>query len=258
MKEWRKILIVPLLWVHITLAMPIFRSTCEVEAGRVLPPQLVCPAWSFWQPFVIGQLSPSPANTPGALAFLLVVKYHCWHSLTMDGRWWAMVKPDVSSLRMKPLALVVWHSLPSPQNQTVFAFCLLSALSSFFLYFFLHLLLPICWLRSAGPAIPTLMSLPHLGQHAVVTLYLILSFDHLAYELQLLSVNICTFVFANGMLGYNVGRSYTMMNRFPFCCLVQCTKVFEWSWTSVSMAHTSARCHRASKIEFQSNLSKKI
>ena len=82
-----------------------------------LPLQSVCPAWSFWQPFIIGQLSPSRANAPRALVFLLVVKHHC-------------------------------------------AFFLLFLLS---FYILLHLLLPVCWLRPAGPAVPTLMSSPHSG-----------------------------------------------------------------------------------------------
>ena len=61
------------------------------------------------------------------------------------------------------------------------------------------------------------MSSPHLGQRVVVvTLYLILSIDHLVRELQLLSVNIRTFVFAIEISGYNVGQWHTMMNGFHF------------------------------------------
>jgi len=45
-----------------------------------------------------------------------------------------------------------------------------------FLMFFQHLLLPICWLRPASPAVPTLMSSPHSEQCAVVVVsYFILS-----------------------------------------------------------------------------------
>ena len=193
MREWKKNLIMLLFWVRITLTMPIFRSTCEVEACQVklfmnistrkcahlfsallhtsifhhLPLQLVCPAWSFWKPFVISQLSPSWANAPGALvAFLLVVKHHC-------------------------------------------SFFLLFVLS---FYILLHLLLPICWLRPAGPAVPTLISPPHSGQRAVVvTSYLILSFKHPVCELQRLSVDVRTFVFAFEILGCNVGWWHTMI-----------------------------------------------
>ena len=61
------------------------------------------------------------------------------------------------------------------------------------------------------------MSSPHLGQRVVVvTSYLILSVDHLVRELQLLSVNIRTFVFAIEIPGYNVERWHTMTNRFHF------------------------------------------
>ena len=83
-------------------------------------------------------------------------------------------------------------------------------------------------MRPAGPAVLTLMSLPHSGQRVVVvTSYLILSIDHLVCELQLSSVNIRTFVFAIEIPGYNVGRWHTMTNRFHFFCLAQCAKVFE-------------------------------
>ena len=143
------------------------------------------------------------------------------------------------------------------ESRTLCSHLSFSLLLLLFFCILFHLLLPVCWMRPAGPAVPTLMSSPHLGQCVVVvTSYLILSVDHLVRELQLLSVNIHTFVFAIEIPGYNVGRWHTMMNIFHFFCLAQCTKVFKWSWMSVSMAHTSARCHRASKIEFWSNFSK--
>ena len=79
-------------------------------------------------------------------------------------------------------------------------------------YILLHLHLPVCWLRPAGPAVPTLMSPLHLGQHAVVvSLYLILSFKHPVCELQLLSVDAHTFVFAIEILGCNFGWWHTMI-----------------------------------------------
>ena len=53
--------------------------------------------------------------------------------------------------------------------------------------------------------------------YIVFDLYLILSFDHLVRELQLLTLSILTFVFAIGIPGYNfVGWWHTMMNRFHF------------------------------------------
>ena len=94
-----------------------------------------------------------------------------------------------------------------------------SSFSSFFFFstLFLHLLLPVCWLRPAGLAVPTITSSPHSGQRAVVvTSNLILSFDHLVCELQLLSVNIHPQCLCHWMLRYNVGQWHTMMNRFLF------------------------------------------
>ena len=103
-------------------------------------------------------------------------------ALPCDG--WTMMGNGAGEPRPFLVEDVVWHSLSSPQCQTVFAFCLLSALSSFFLRFF--------W------------------------------------------VYFCLYV-DWGILGYNIGWWHTMTNRFHFFCLVQCAKVFEWSWTSVSM-----------------------
>ena len=66
-------------------------------------------------------------------------------------------------------------------------------------------------MRPAGP-VPTLMSLPHSGQSAViVTSYLILSFKHPVCELQLLSVDVRTFVFAFEIPSFNVGWWHTMI-----------------------------------------------
>ena len=105
--------------------------------------------------------------------------------------------------------------------------CLLSAVSSFFLhsftFTFARMLTEASW-----PCSPYINVFTTLRQHVVVvTSYLILSFNHLVHELQLLSVDVHTFVFAIGILGCNVGWWYTMMSRFHFFCLVQCAKVFE-------------------------------
>ena len=116
---------------------------------------------------------------------------------------------------------------PSHSSGHKTSLCLLSAVSSFFLhsftFTFAHMLTEASW-----PCSPYINVFTTLRQHVVVvTSYLILSFNHLVHELQLLSVDVRTFVFAIGIPGCNVGRWHTMMSRFHLFCLVQCAKVFE-------------------------------
>ena len=78
------------------------------------------------------------------------------------------------------------------------------------LVFFWHLLLPMCWVRPAGPAVPTLISLTlrctrgnvWLSQYCSILSYPLK--DCLVHQLQLSSTDIHPFVFAIEVLGYTV------------------------------------------------------
>ena len=196
--------------MRITLTTPIFWSTCEVEACQVKPFKRT---WVLvWETAELTELVSYP--------WCFAVHFHNIH----------------------------FHH-PNVEQCSHLAFFLLFLLSFYilFAFTFARVLTEASWPR--GPYINVFATLGAVCSRCYIVI------DRILWSLGPWASTFKpeTFVPLSLPLGYRAimldGGTQWRIDSI-FFGLVQCAKVFEWSWTSVSMAHTSGRCHRASKIKF--------